>query len=171
MPATRDDLFRRLDELAIPTRTIEHEPVFTVAQSERVERELPGGHTKNLFLKDKKGRLLLVVAQWRTPVDLKTLAAGLGVGRLSFGSAGLLQEVLGVAPGSVTVFALMNDQQRRVSVVLDARLFAYDSINGHPLSNTATTNIARDDLLRFIRACGHEPRIMDLGPPGACESA
>jgi Ala-tRNA(Pro) deacylase len=171
MPATRDDLFRRLDELGIKTRTIEHEAVFTVAESDKVERALPGGHTKNLFLKDKKGQLLLVVAEGRTAVDLKSLPAKLGVGRLSFAGAELLQEALGVTPGSVTVFALINDTEKRIAVVIDEKLMGYDSINGHPLTNTATTNIARDDLLRFIRSCGHEPRIVALGPASDSDAA
>ncbi len=166
MPATREQLFLRLAELGITSRTIEHEPVFTVAQSASVERQLPGGHTKNLFLKDKKDKLFLLVAEGRTGIDLKSLHAVLGSARLSFGTAALLQEVLGVPPGSVTALALINDHSQRVSVVIDARLMVYDSVNCHPLANTATTNIARDDLLRFIRACGHEPRIVALGGDG-----
>jgi Ala-tRNA(Pro) deacylase len=162
MPASRQDLFDRLDQLGIGTRTTEHRAVFTVAESAELERDLPGGHTKNLFLKDARGDLFLVTAHSATEVDLKALPKTLGARRLSFGSAALLAEVLGVPPGSVTPFALINDTDRRVHVVLDAALMAYDTINCHPLENTATTNIARDDLLRFIRACGHEPRIADL---------
>ena len=164
MPATPDDVFRRLDELGVAHSTVEHAAVFTVAESTQVERALPGGHTKNLFLKDKKGALFLVIAEGRTKVDLKSLPAAIGCGRLSFGNPELLMEVLGVPPGSVTALSLINDRERRVSVVLDAHLMGYDSINCHPLTNTATTNIARDDLLRFIRSCGHEPRIAALGP-------
>lgn len=167
MPLTRDDLLRHLDELGIATRTVEHEAVFTVAESERIERVLPGGHTKNLFLKDKKGRLFLVVAEGRTAIELKTLHTKLDCGRLSFGNAELLMDTLGVPPGSVTALALINDAPPRVSVVIDAHLMAYDTINCHPLTNTATTNIARDGLLRFIRSTGHEPRILDLGPARA----
>src|SRR5688572_27303782 len=162
MPATRADLFARLAELGIDTRTIEHEPVFTVAESEKLERDLPGGHTKNLFLKDAKGKLFLLTAESHSPINLKILHKILGCARLSFGKPELLMEVLGVAPGSVTAFALINDRDRRVSFLLDERLMAYETINCHPLENTATTNIARDDLLRFIRSCGHEPRIVDL---------
>jgi Ala-tRNA(Pro) deacylase len=162
-PKTRQDLFARLAELGIATRTHEHEPVFTVAESTKLERELPGAHTKNLFLKDERGALFLVVAQSATRVDLKALARTLGAGRVSFGKAELLMEVLGVPPGSVTAFAVVNDLQRRVRVVIDAELMLHETINCHPLENTATTNIARDDLLRFIRACGHEPSIVALG--------
>lgn len=162
MPATRIELSARLSELGIATRTIEHSPVFTVAESDKLQQEIPGGHTKNLFLKDAKERLFLVTAESHNYIDLKSLHKVLGCARLSFGKPALLQEVLGVAPGSVTALALINDPSGRVSFVLDAQLMEYDSINCHPLENTATTNIAREDLLRFIRSCGHEPRILAL---------
>lgn len=152
----------RLAELGIDTETVEHEAVFTVAESERLHRELPGGHTKNLFLKDGKDQLWLVVAESHTPVDLKALPKAIGSARLSFGKPDLLMEVLGVTPGSVTALALVNDKARLVSVVVDERLMQYDSINCHPLVNTATTRIARDDLIAFMRACGHEPRVINL---------
>jgi Ala-tRNA(Pro) deacylase len=171
MPATRDDLFRRLEELGITTRTAEHKAVFTVAESTGLERELPGGHTKNLFLKDAKGRLLLVIAENHTAVDLKTLHKTLGCARLSFGKPDLLMEVLGIPAGSVTAFALMNDHDRQVRVVIDANLMRHGSINCHPLENTATTNIGRDELLAFIRACGHEPSVAVLDGSGAEEAA
>lgn len=149
------------------THTVEHEPLFTVAESGKLERELPGAHTKNLFLKDESGDLFLVVAESTTRVDLKALARTLRAGRFSFGKPELLMQALGVPPGSVTAFALINDPERRVRLVVDAELMHHDSINCHPLENTATTNIARDDLLRFVRACGHEPRIVSLGPARA----
>ena len=167
MPATRETLFARLADLGITTETVEHEAVFTVAESERLERDLPGGHTKNLFLKDAKGRLFLVVAQSHTPVDLKTLHKLIGSARLSFGKPELLMEVLGVPAGSVTALALINDDQKRMSVVVDRRLMEYERINCHPLVNTATTSLARDDLLRFMRACGHEPFVVALDGSGA----
>ncbi|KAB2941616.1 MAG: prolyl-tRNA synthetase associated domain-containing protein [Hyphomicrobium sp.] len=163
MPASRQDLFARLAELGIRTTTVEHEPVFTVAESSRLERELPGAHTKNLFLKDEDGSLFLVVAMASTRVDLKALARTLGAGRFSFGKPELLLDALGVPPGSVTAFAVINDTRQRVHLVFDAELMQHETINCHPLENAATTNIARDDLLRFIRACGHEPRITVLG--------
>ena len=161
-PKTRAELMARLEELAIPARTVEHPAVFTVAESGQLHRDLDGGHTKNLFLKDNKDRLWLVVAEAHTPIDLKALPKAIGSGRLSFGKAELLMEVLGVTPGSVTALALINDRERRTSVVVDARLMQYDVINCHPLVNTATTSLARDDLIRFMRACGHEPRIVAL---------
>src|SRR6476661_168567 len=160
LPATRQDLLARLEELGIATQTLDHEAVFTVAESSLLERELPGGHTKNLFLKDKKDRLFLVVALGYAHIDLKTLHKTLGADRLSFGRPELLMEVLGVPAGSVTPFALINDKARRVTVILDADMMRHERLNYHPLQNTATTNIAREDLLRFIRACGHEPRII-----------
>jgi Ala-tRNA(Pro) deacylase len=162
MPATRADLFRRLDELGITTTTTEHAAVFTVAESDKLHADLPGGHTKNLFLKDAKDKLWLVIAEHHTPVDLKALHKQLGAGRFSFGKAELLAEVLGVTPGSVTALAVINDLDRRVSVVVDAALMRYEVINCHPLENTATTAIGRDDLLKFMRASGHEPRIVEI---------
>lgn len=160
----RDDLFRYLDDLGIATNTVEHAPVFTVSESSSVDRELPGGHTKNLFLKDAKGALYLVIAHVETQVDLKGLPRRIGAARLSFGKAELLGDVLGVTPGSVTAFAVMNDTDHQVQVIFDQELMGFDSINCHPLENNATTNIARDDLLGFIRATGHEPIILDLKP-------
>ena len=163
MPASRQDLFARLADLGIETRTVEHAPVFTVAESRELERELPGAHTKNLFLKDENGALFLVVAMSSTRVDLKALARTLHAGRFSFGKPDLLLAALGVPPGSVTAFAVINDPARHVCLVIDAELMKHETINCHPLENTATTSIARDDLLRFIRACGHEPKIAPLG--------
>ena len=141
---------------------LEHEPVFSVAESGDIERRLPGGHTKNLFLKDAKDRLFFVMAWTETQVDLKALPKVIGSARLSFGRPDLLMDVLGVPPGSVTAFALMNDVKGAVEVIIDRNLMTFERVNCHPLENTATTNIARDDLLRFIRATGHEPRISVL---------
>ena len=162
MPKTRQELMTRLDELGLATTTVDHEPVFTVAESDRLHQEIPGGHTKNLFLKDAKGKLWLVVAECHTNVDLKTLPKTIGSARLSFGKAELLMEVLGVAPGAVTALALINDTTHRVSVVVDRRLMEYDVINCHPLVNTATTSLRRDDLVRFMEACGHAAQVLEL---------
>lgn len=159
----RARLFACFERLGIVTRTVDHPPVFTVAESTAIERAIPGGHTKNLFLKDAKGALFLVVAESHTQVDLKAFSRRLRAGRFSFGKAELLMEVLGVTPGSVTAFAAMNDSQGRVAVVLDQALMRHDTINGHPLDNAATTNIARDDLLRFLAATGHAPSVLALG--------
>ncbi len=161
-PHTRDDLFAHLATMGINTTTVEHPPARTVAESSTIVIALPGAHTKNLFLKDEKGVLLLVVAKSSARVDLKYLARSLGIGRLSFGRPELLMETLGVTPGSVTAFSIINDKQRRVCVILDQELLAHDSVNCHPLENTATTNIALADLLRFIRETGHEPKSLGL---------
>ncbi|QIB34102.1 prolyl-tRNA synthetase associated domain-containing protein [Ancylobacter pratisalsi] len=163
MPLSPDDLFARLAELGIETRTIEHPPLFTVEDSQALRGDIEGGHTKNLFLKDKKGNLFLVVVEEDARVDLKSLHGPLGAAsRLSFGSAELLEEVLGVKPGAVTAFGPVNDADGRVTVVLDAVLLQHEVINCHPLVNTATTAIARDDLVRFLRATGHEPVILEV---------
>jgi len=162
MPATRADLFTMFAALGIETRTHEHPAVFTVAESLEIEKMMPGGHTKNLFLKDKKHRMFLVTALHNTVIDLKTLHKTLDCDRLSFGKAELLEEVLGVKPGSVTPFSLINDSAGRVTVVLEAEMMAQPLLNYHPLENTATTAIAQGDLLRFIRATGHEPRTLKL---------
>mgnify|MGYP000031641308 FL=1 len=158
--SSRGDLLAYLDEIGVATRTVDHPAVHTVAESSIVELGLPGAHTKNLFLKDEKGDLLLVIAKSSTKVDLKRVARHLGMGRLSFGKPDLMMAHLGVTPGSVTAFAIINDTQNRVRVVLDNELMADETVNCHPMENTATTNIAMRDLLRFIRDTGHDPEIM-----------
>jgi len=163
-PAAPDDLFRRLDQLGIAYRTHEHPPLFTVEDSKRLRGELPGGHCKNLFLRDKKRNLFLLVVLEDLTIDLKALRDRLGAnGNVSFGSPELLMEALGVIPGGVTPFALINDRQTRVSVLLHKKMLEFDPLNYHPLSNALTTAIRPADLLRFIESCGHTPRIVDLG--------
>ena len=162
MPATPDELLQRLDALGIRHATHRHPPLHTVAESVKLRGTLPGGHCKCLFLKDRKGGLWLVAALEDKSIDLKALADQLGAPRFSFGNAELLHSVLGVRPGSVTPFALMNDREHRVSVVLDAAMLERDPLNYHPLVNTATTAIGPADLLRFIADCGHRPRILAL---------
>jgi len=167
MPASPADLFALLDRLAIAHRTISHPPLFTVEQSRALRGEIPGGHTKNLFLKDKRSALFLVVLEEDAAVDLKSLHRLLGAtGRFSFGSADLLREVWGVEPGAVTPFGAINDTQGRVTVVLDEALMRHETLNCHPLVNTETTAISRDDLVRFLCETGHEPRIVATGAPG-----
>ena len=161
-PLTPDQLFARLDALGIAHRTHRHPPVFTVAEAVALRGQLPGGHCKSLFLKDKKGGLWLIVALEEPRVDLKFLAERLGAPRFSFGNAQLLREVLGVRPGSVTPFGLANDAAHRVTVVLDRAMLEHDPLNYHPLENDRTTAIAPADLLHFIADCGHRPRIVDL---------
>jgi len=166
-PLTPDQLFVRLDRLGIAHRTFRHPPVFTVAEAAALRGQLPGGHCKSLFLKDKKGALFLVSALEDAVIELKSLHRRLGAsGRLSFGSAELMRATLGIEPGAVTPLAALNDGGRRVSVVLDAALVGHATINCHPLVNTMTTSIARDDLIRFLEATGHPPRIMAVAEPG-----
>jgi Ala-tRNA(Pro) deacylase len=162
MPTTRAELFAYLDTLAIATTTVDHEAVFTVEQSEQLHRDIAGAHTKNLFLKDAKGEMFLVVAEAHSRVDLKLLHKTIGCARLSFGNAELLMQMLGISPGSVNAFAVMNDRDGKVSVILDDILRQATHINCHPMTNTATTSITRDDLLKFMRATGHEPRWLGL---------
>lgn len=159
--ARRATLFALFDRLGVVTTTHEHEAVFTVAESRHVKESIPGGHTKNLFLKDKKGRLFLVVALGDAVIDLKRLHEVIGAsGRLSFGSGELLEEVWGVKPGSVTPFGAICDTAAHVTVVLDAAMMRHEILNYHPLENTATTSIRREDLVTFLAATGHEPLIL-----------
>lgn len=156
-PATEDDLFARFDALGIAHVTTRHRAVFTVEDGADLKAHMPGGHTKNLFLKDKKGALFLLSALSDTAIDLNAVSKVLGAGRFSFGSAERLKENLGVEPGSVTLFALINDSEWRVTLVLDDALFAHDPVNFHPLRNDATTAISPTDMLKFVRALGREP--------------
>jgi Ala-tRNA(Pro) deacylase len=166
VPATPDQLFARLDALGIAHRTYSHPPVFTVAEAAALRGVLPGGHCKSLFLKDRRAGLWLVVALEERQIDLKRLAAALAAPRFSFGNAALLYEVLGVHPGSVTPFAVVNDTSARVTIVLDRAMLDHDLLNYHPLDNNRTTAIAPADLLRFIAGCGHLPRLVDLDALG-----
>jgi Ala-tRNA(Pro) deacylase len=155
-------LYQRLDELGVRHTTFEHAPVFTVEEAKSLRGALAGGHTKNLFLKDKKGGFWLVVLREHVRVDLKGLSRQLGAPRFSFGSADLLIETLGVPPGSVTPFSLISDRERKVRVVLDAGMLELEPLNFHPLRNDRTTAISAADLLTFVRSCGHEPLIENL---------
>jgi Ala-tRNA(Pro) deacylase len=159
-PASPDELLAYLESLGIEHRTVTHPPVFTVEEARASRGEAVGGHTKNLFLRDKKGALYLVVAPEDATIELKSLHRLLGAsGRFSFGSAELMRELLGVEPGSVTPFAVINDKSRRVTVILDAGMMAHDVLNFHPLVNTGTTTISREGLVKFLEATGHHPRI------------
>ena len=163
MPATPADLFATLDRLGIAHTTVTHPPLFTVEQSRGMRGKIPGGHTKNLFLRDKKGALFLVTTLEDAVIELKSLHRRLAAsGRFSFGSADLLLETLGVAPGAVTPLAAINDTAGRVTVVLDSGLMEHAIVNCHPLANTMTTSMARDDLVRFLEATGHPPRIASV---------
>ncbi|ABC21924.1 prolyl-tRNA synthetase associated domain-containing protein [Rhodospirillum rubrum] len=166
MPITTPvDLLAHLSELAISSVTTEHPPVHTVEEAKATHDQIAGCHCKNLFLKDAKGQLWLVVCPYDRVVDLKTLHRRIGAARLSFGKPELLDEVLGVRPGSVTPFALVNDTAHRVKVVLDRAMMAQDRLNYHPLVNTATTTISAADLRRFLAACGQSVAEVDLETP------
>ena len=160
------ELLDRLSSLGIRAETVEHEPVFTVAESKSVKEQVPGAHSKNLFVKDKKGRFFLISAKHDTPIDLKRTHEAIGAsGRLSFGSAEQLRALLGVEPGSVTAFAVVNDTEGKVTMVLDANLMDHERVNFHPLVNSMTTGVSREDLVTFLRATGHDPLILRLPEP------
>ena len=160
--AAADALFAFLDTHGIEHRTLEHPAVFRVDEGHDIKAALPGGHTKNLFLKDGKGQLWLICALGETRIDLKKLPEVIGSARLSFGSAELMEEVLGVTPGSVTLFALINDPEHRIELVLDAAMLEPEPINFHPLTNTATTAISQDGLRRFLKALDIAAPVVDF---------
>ncbi len=167
MPATEADLFARFDALGIAHTTHRHQPVFTVEESGDVKAAMPGGHTKNLFLKDKKGAFFLISAIAETKIDLNAVSKLIGAGRFSFGSGELLHEVLGVPAGSVTVFAVINDPSQRVRLILDEALFTHDPVNFHPLRNDATTAMSPADLMRFLADLGRKPMRIAFDEAGA----
>jgi len=157
-----DDLLAELDRLGIAHDTVRHPAVYTVEESLKVVGELPGGHFKNLFLRDKPGRMWIVVMPAERSIDLRRLATLLGTSRLSFASADRMARFLGVGAGAVTPLAVINDHERAVTVVIDEELLSRDRINLHPLENTATTGIAPAGLIRFLEAVGHPPQILRL---------
>ncbi|MGV1754121.1 prolyl-tRNA synthetase associated domain-containing protein [Agrobacterium sp. CG674] len=162
-PKTAQDLFAMLDGLGIEHKTTQHEPVFTVAESESLRDRIPGGHTKNLFVKDKKDQYFVLTVEENAVVDLKTVHKVIDASsKVSFGRPEKMLEYLGVVPGSVTVFGAINDTANNVTFVLDEELMRHDLINGHPLSNDATTTIGRDDLIRFLEATGHVPLVLKV---------
>jgi Ala-tRNA(Pro) deacylase len=162
MSATEAELFAFFDAHGVAHHTHRHAPVFRVEEGLDIKAALPGGHTKNLFLKDAKGQLWLISALGESRIDLKTLPARIGSARLSFGSAERLYDALGVTPGSVTAFALINDPEHKVRFVLDRALIAHETLNFHPLSNDATTAVSRQGFLDFLAALGIEPLIVDF---------
>lgn len=171
MPASRADLAACLDKLGIATQTVEHPPLFTVEESQALRGEIAGGHTKNLLLKDKKDRVFLVVAEEDAEIDMKSLHKLIGSARLSFGRPELLGELFGVVPGAVTPFGAINDTAGRVTVILDKELMRHERLNFHPLENTATTTIGRDDLVTFLRHTGHEPQVLAVTSVAPADSA
>jgi len=167
MPLSPQDLLKKLEELKFKITTHEHEAVFTVDESSKIKQDIPGGHTKNLFLKDKKGNFFLVVAEGSAQIKLNSIHGLIGAkGRVSFGKPEALMELLGVKPGSVTAFAPINDTENKVSVIIDEPLLRYDLINCHPLTNEMTTTISREDLLQFLNHVNHEPQIIQVSEVG-----
>ena len=161
MAVTRQELLADLTRLGITHHTMEHEALFTVEQSKALYGKMPGGQTKNLFIKDKKGRHFLVAMEHDAVVDLKTIHTRIGgQGRVSFGNADDMMKFLGVVPGSVTLFGIINDTANQVTVYMDEGLLAHDKINAHPLTNEATTNLSTADMLRFLEAHGHKAQIL-----------
>jgi Ala-tRNA(Pro) deacylase len=156
------ELLTFLDDHGIDNRTVDHPPVFTVEEAKRLRGELPGAHSKSLFVRNKKGSMWLVVALEDRPIDLKDLAERLGAGRLSFGSPDRLMRALGVIPGAVTPFGVINDAAQAVQVVLDREMLEQEPLNFHPLDNAKTTTISAEGLLRFLAATGHEPVVLDF---------
>lgn len=159
---TRADLLAFLDAHGIDHSTLDHPAVFRVGEGEEIKAGLPGAHTKNLFLKDGKGQLWLISAKDTTRIDLKRLPDVIGSARLSFGNEALMEAALGVTPGSVTAFALINDTEHRVRFVLDRALAQADIVNFHPLTNTATTAVSREGFKRFLQAAGVTPMVVDF---------
>jgi Ala-tRNA(Pro) deacylase len=167
MPTSPEDLLDYLGSLSIEAETVDHPALHTVEDSRALRGDIPGGHTKNLFVKDKKNRLFLLVLGEEAVIDLKRVHEKIGAqGRVSFGSAELLEEVWGVRPGAVTPFGAINDEAGRVRVVLDEAMMRHQRLNFHPLVNTRTTGLANADLVKFLRATGHEPLVVSLGQNG-----
>ena len=162
LPTQAKDLFARLDDLGVAHETLDHPLVFTVDDAKSVRKLTKGGHTKNLFLRNKKGSMWLVTLMEDKRVDLKMLGETLGAGKLSFASPERLIKYLGVFPGSVTPFSVMNDVNQAVTLVLDQDMFDHETLNFHPLRNDQTTNIAAEDLLVFVKSVSHIPSVIHI---------
>ena len=155
-------LFDRFKQLDIEVQTKAHQAAFTVEDARKLRGQIPGGHCKNLFLKDKKGAIWLIVCLEETAINLKTAPKTIGSARLSFGNPDLMMGILGITPGSVTPFALINDKQNITNVILEKSMMDHELLNFHPLRNDQTTTIASSDLLKFISSCGHSPQVFSL---------
>ena len=162
-PLTSDELLLGLATLGLEATTHEHPPLHTVEDSQALRGEIAGGHAKNLFVRDKKGKIFLLVLEETARIDLKRVHEIVGgAGRVSFGSPELMEEVLGVKPGSVTPFGAANDREGRATIVLDSALMRFERLNFHPLVNTRTTGLSRADFLKFLEAVGHPPMILPI---------
>ncbi len=160
MPAEQK-LYDYLASLSIPIETLTHTPAFTCDQAKEIKTGMPThGLIKNLFLKDKKKRYYLLCALYDTKIELKALAKAWQAPELRFARPDELETILGVKPGSVTLFALINDTQRTVQLILDEGIFAHDRIGLHPLRNDKTTLIAPRDAERFAIALGYEVHLL-----------
>ena len=162
LPTTPEQLLTCFDEIGVSYELHHHEAVYTVAESQKLDRDIQGAHCRNLFLRDKKKKNFLIVLQNETEVDMKKLPPVIGSDRLSFGSADRLWQYLGVRPGSVCPFTIINDTEKQVKILLDKSMMAADIVNYHPLLNTMTVSLSPTNLLKFIEHCGHEPHIVDL---------
>jgi Ala-tRNA(Pro) deacylase len=160
--AAEAELYALLDAHGIAYTHHTHPPLFTVADSQALRGELPGGHVKNMFMKDKKGAIWLATCLEDRHIRIRDLEKEIGAKNLSFGKAELLWEVLGVRPGAVTPFGLINDRAQRVRVALDAQMLDCDPLNFHPLHNEATTTISKDGFLQFLTVTGHQPVLVDF---------
>ncbi len=164
LPLKPDELLETLEKQGIDFRLHRHEPIFTVAEGEHLKESIPGTHCRNLFVRDKKQNMFLVVAANETRIDMKKLQKVLDCGRLSFGSADRLWENLGITPGSVCPFCIANDTDKNVRIILDHDMMQSEIVNYHPMDNAMTIGITPADLIRYIRETGHEPEVVDLKP-------
>jgi len=170
-PITRGSLFVFLDQNGIVHETVDHTPIFTVEEGREIKAKMAGAHTKNLFLKDKAGAFFLICAKDDTEIKINKLHGALGCKRLSFGKADYLLEHLGVTPGSVTLFSVINDMENTVQLIIDKSLMAHDIVNFHPLINDATTAISSEDMIKFAKAAGHDPLIIDFAELSASQQS
>jgi len=164
LPTTKEQLTKILDDLGISYQLYDHEPIFTVEQGEPLKKSIPGVHCRNLFLRDKKKKMLLITAANETRVDMKKLSGVLDSARLSFGSPARLWENLGIKPGSVNPFCIINDKQKALRMILDSAMMDAEIVNYHPMDNACTIGMAPDDLLNFLDSIEHEYEIVDLAP-------
>lgn len=164
VPATPKELLEKLENLGIDFALHHHRAVFSVGEADDVDAAIPGAHTRNLFVRDKKENMFLITLLAHTKIDLVRLAFLLGAGRLSFGSPDRLMKYLGVTPGSVTPFSVMNDHDKKVTLILDAEMMREKIVNYHPLINTMTIGLTPGALLNFLETTGHKPQIIDLTP-------
>ena len=160
LPTSPQDVFKIFQQLDIAYELYRHAPVFTVEESGKIDREIPGTHCRNLFLRDKKKKNFLVVLANETEIDLKSAQELIGCGRLSFGSAERLWAHLGIRPGSVCPFTVINDKDHQVQVILDEYMMAQELVCYHPMDNAMTVSLSPRDLLKFFAHTGHKPIVL-----------